>query len=466
VARLAAKRLRQIQVRKTLWPPEFANRTTGMTYRPHNEAEAVFVYDDVPRNSLLKGGEGSGKSTAGIVKDLLKIRRGCDGILASPDFEHFKKSIWPEFCRWCPPAVVIPRLRYRLQDDWEPTRPFRMTFTNADGGHSFLICGGCKEDEIGSWEGPNVNFVHLDEIRRHKTPVALKTFSGRARIAGPKGEPPQVYLTTTPRKHWLWEFFGPIADNDPLRDFKLDSYVATLLTEENEAMGNVEAGFTAHRRQSLTEAEARVLLSAEWEDETDTSKFVQLIWWDACREPLPPLTRSEPLVIAADAATGGKTNTADTFAVVAVSRHPGRPDDVAVRYCGIWLPPPGGLLDFLPIEIELRRLCREFSVIEVAYDKTQLHDMMTRLAREGVALTREFPQGNDRLVADKQLLDLILGRRVAHDGNPLLRQHVDNADVKKEGREGMRIVKRAESLKVDAAVALSMACARRLHYVA
>ena len=90
--------------------------------------------------------------------------------------------------------------------------------------------------------------------------------------------------------------------------------------------------------------------------------------------------------------------------------------------------------------------------------------MATRLKKRGIANFREFNQSKDRLVADKQLQDLIMSRRIAHDGNPMLRQHIDNANIKKGGVDGVRIVKRSPSLKVDAAVALSMAASRAMYF--
>jgi hypothetical protein len=266
-----------------------------------------------------------------------------------------------------------------------------------------------------------------------------------------------VFLTTTPRKHWLYEYFGPLLDDDPLADFKADSYVATVLTAENIA--NLEPGFVEKRAQSLTEAEARILLQAEWEDEEDTEKFVKMVWWDNCYQTMPGLTANEPMVLALDAAKGGAGSLdPDSFAVVGVTRSPHDREHVAVRYVNIWEPPRGGLLDYAPIEAEIRRLCREFAVVVVVYDPYQLHDMGQRLKKEGVAHFQEFGQGKPRLVADKGLLDLILSRRIIHDGDPQLRAHIDNANIKKASN-GMRIVKRATSLKVDAAVALSMGSA-------
>lgn len=195
------------------------------------------------------------------------------------------------------------------------------------------------------------------------------------------------------------------------------------------------------------------------------TKFVDKLWWQACYEPLPALNRSESAILAADAAKGGEsTRPADCFALVLVTRHPGNSGNVAVRYCGVWQAEKGKLLDFAPIEEEIKRLCRSFSVVELAYDPYQLHDMATRLKREGIVNAKEFNQSAPRLKADKQLRDIIIGRRIAHDGNPLLTEHVDNANVVNHGEEGIRLVKRTPDKKIDSCVALSIAVSRCLYY--
>ncbi len=197
-------------------------------------------------------------------------------------------------------------------------------------------------------------------------------------------------------------------------------------------------------------------------------KFINIVWWDNCKEELPPLTKDEPFVLGVDAAKGSQSMSyvADCFAVIGVTRHPHRKDDIAIRYAGIWQAAKGQLLDFEPIENEIKRLCSEYSVIEVAYDPHQLHDMMTRLKKLQIAKFREFSQANERLIADKQLQTKIINKQIAHDGNPLLREHIDNANAKTQGgdKDGVRIVKRNDAKKVDACVALSMAVSRCLYY--
>ncbi len=199
---------------------------------------------------------------------------------------------------------------------------------------------------------------------------------------------------------------------------------------------------------------------------SSVEKFVEMVWWDQCHQPLPPLKKNESMVLGVDAAKGSESSRpADCFSIVGVTRKPGETTHVAVRYCGIWQAQKEQLLDYAPIEQELRRLCAEYSVIEVAYDSYQLHSMMTRLRNDGVsARFKEFSQASPRLIADKQLRDLIIDKRIAHDNNPLLKQHIDHANIKNHGEDGIRIIKRSPDKKVDAAVALSMAASRILYY--
>lgn len=194
--------------------------------------------------------------------------------------------------------------------------------------------------------------------------------------------------------------------------------------------------------------EMRRVHGNEWVD--STSVFVPVEWWNACQQPLPALLDKQPWVIGVDAAV-----TSDCFAIVGVTRNE---NEVAVRYCNIWQPPKDGEIDFAEPEAELRRLCAEHNVVQIAYDKTELQDMAQRLRRDGVSWLKKFDQGAARASADKQLYDCIRERRILHSGEPGLTEHIKNADAdinKHENR--MRLIKRAENLKIDAAVALSMA---------
>lgn len=186
-----------------------------------------------------------------------------------------------------------------------------------------------------------------------------------------------------------------------------------------------------------------------WGSSSDV--FIQPEWWDACKADVPQRGPFQSMVVGIDA---GVSN--DCFAIVGVTKEGER---VAVRYARVWRPPEGGTIDFSEPEAELRRLGKEGRVACFTYDPMQLHDMATRLTRAGVGWFQAFDQGAKRLVADKQLHDMIRDRRLMHDGNSILTEHVKNANAKTEG-DKLRIIKRADHMKIDAAVCLSMATAR------
>jgi Phage Terminase len=448
--------------RRDAWPAEYRNADTGRPYQPHHDDEARWIADNEHRYLLARGGEGGGKSVAGIVRDLNALRAGMNGVMVSPDFHHFRISLWPEFRRWCPVDAIIEKDRYRLHAAWEPRQPFELHFTTETGGMSTLYCGGI--DDPTGWEGPNVGFAHIDEARRRNDPQALKVLDGRVRIPGQAGQKPQLWLTTTPRKHWLFDYFGPLVADDPLADFKADSFSIILLTSDNEAAGNLSVGFTRQRGQSLSESEKRVLLEAAWEDIDEVDRFLSSIsLWDACKQELPDLDAHTPVILVMDA---GESD--DNFGTLMISRHPSNDSLLAVRYARAYVPEKGTPLDFDVIEQDIRDLCSRYAVQQIAYDPFLLGQMIRRLktAKSDGTLSLPvecvpFPQGAARLEADKNLLDMITQRRIAHDGNRDLRKHLDNANSKRDSESRkLRIVKRMQSLKIDLAVCLSMGCAR------
>jgi len=63
------------------WPVLYVNRETGRPYVHHTDAEDIAVHSDTPRYLLVRGGEGGGKSVAGIIKVLNRIRRGMSGVM-------------------------------------------------------------------------------------------------------------------------------------------------------------------------------------------------------------------------------------------------------------------------------------------------------------------------------------------------------------------------------------------------
>lgn len=434
--------------------PLYVSKRSGKVWSARNEEERRAVLEDRPRFVLLRGGEGSGKSAGAVIKTLERLRRGMEWIFASPDFEHFKTSAWPLLREWCPDEVVDRSDRHMMSESWEATRKFELHVVSESGKTVGLKCMGI--DDPHSVRGGNVTGATFDEASRHQTAAAFKFLAGRVRIQGPKGEPPQMILSTTPEMNWLYEYFGPVKEDeaDPYERFKRSCLNVVLKTEEN--ITNLDPDYVEERSSVLTEAEKRVYMGGEWEDLSAGSPFLETMqWWDECREMMPEYSKDDPLILAADGAVSN-----DTFGLIGVGKHPSRDRCLAVQLVQAWVPEKGRRkLDFDEIEEEIaEKFCKQYNVLKIVYDPKDLHQMMTGLRKRRVVHTEEFSQGTMREIADKGLLDLIQQRRIAHDGDVRLRSHVSNADRKLTPTGGLRIVKRTDPKKIDLCVALSMAC--------
>ncbi len=187
-----------------------------------------------------------------------------------------------------------------------------------------------------------------------------------------------------------------------------------------------------------------------WADSTNV--FITQSQWDACLGEMPEAVESRRWVIGVDAAVSG-----DCFAIVATTYYEGK---IYVPRVWVWYPPEDGKIDFREPDKLLRDLIEQRKTDTIVYDPYQLEKLMADLRRDNLAWIIEFSQGADRLKSDKRLRDSISQELLVHNGDPLLTEHVLNADAKVDKDETrLRIVKRQEKLKIDAAVALSMAAA-------
>ena len=220
--------------------------------------------------------------------------------------------------------------------------------------------------------------------------------------------------------------------------------------------------------------------------------------WARCYDPnMPELTRVEPCVIGIDAAVRD-----DCFAVVVASRHPANIERPAIRLVRTWRPSRGHPIDMRQPERFIRWLAEggcanehprsmpligdheldgspiedcllcvnhqhdvgPYNVLEIAYDPTQLEGMIQGFQRDGIWGTSRFDQGKDRLIADAGMRRLAMRVELAHNGDPVLAEHVTKAKAKVSPDEDrtLRIIKSAPDQKIDAAVAASMAVARAM----
>lgn len=182
-------------------------------------------------------------------------------------------------------------------------------------------------------------------------------------------------------------------------------------------------------------------------------RFIEVAQWDALevREVglKEPGEEERAFVVALDAATKR-----DCSALEAATWNEDEKRSELI-YSKIW--ETGGDFDLRDMGDEVVRLHRMYPglLIKVFYDPFQMAVIAGMLEEAGVR-TEEFTQTNRRTQADTNLRDVITGKRLAHYGDPTLREHMKNA-VARETSRGLRLAKEKTTLKIDGAVAASMA---------
>lgn len=433
----------------------YRNSETGKAWTPRNDIERRFVYEYTAPYPAILGGEGSGKTVLTVIADLVRVSMGMSGIVVSPNLPHFKRSLWPEFKRWCPWQFVIESQRYRQSPEWQPSESFELVFDLPN--YPRLLMGGLigEGGRVGTWEGPNISFFHVDEARHLHNEAGLKVLTGRARIDGPNGFEPQGYISSTGGCDWITEYYGPAREGNEHAhpDFKALTQVIILLTQDN--MQNLSSDYLSNRISLLTDTEKEILTGSDpWSVVVDSPFLDNIILWDMWKESLPLLGKREPLILALDAGTKH-----DHFGMVGLTRHPdkARHDDVAVRLVEEWIPKGKAGLDFSTGPLLRIKQLKEsgYHIMCITFDPYQLHQPMKDIERDLGLYTKEFNQGEARTIADADLLSQIKAGHVAHDGDATLRQHLLNARKKPDGGK-IRLVKKSLGLKIDLSVCLSM----------
>jgi hypothetical protein len=202
----------------------------------------------------------------------------------------------------------------------------------------------------------------------------------------------------------------------------------------------------AFRRQHLNERAA------------NESQFVTREAWEACRDAVTPLVAGDGrrLVLGADASTSR-----DLTALVGTVWDPAL-KAVTVPLVRVWKPLRGDRRGGKPtvdleatIGQEVSMLHRAGQVECVICDPYQLHTLVLDWERQGIRVV-ELPQNAGRVEADSALADAIAARLVRHYGDPDLTDAILNA-IAVETPRGLRLAKEKAALKIDLAVALSMA---------
>jgi phage terminase large subunit-like protein len=354
--------------------------------------------------------------------------------------------------------------------------------------------------DVKSKSGLNVSCVILDEIWTYPNPDLAKmltTGSGDART-----QPLFLYLTTAGNKlsGYGWEMHCKA--KDILEGKRVDPTFLSIIygldddadieDESNWYKANPSLGHT------ITIERVREHYNQVKDDPADLALFKQLrlnMWlkqeikwmpmdkWDLCNFNV------DPEELKGRVCYGGLdlSSTSDITAFVLVFP----PEDEDDKYQVLpffWLPeetlPQRVKRDAVPYDIWNRQgllnltegnvvhygfidkfienLGKKYNIREIVYDRWGATQMSQNLEGMGFTVV-PFGQGfKDMSPPTKELMRLVLSKKIAHGGHPVLRWMADNIVVRTDPAGNIKVDKEKSSEKIDGIVALIMGLARAM----
>ena len=303
-------------------------------------------------------------------------------------------------------------------------------------GHRLLCASALAPAVADAPEGTASLVVQMASAGRDRgTPCFREYERGRAAWAAGALDDPATYF----------EWHAAPEDLDPASE--------AAWRAANPAAG-ATLSIAGHRRACtrLPEAELRRVALNQWAE-------LEPAWlpagaWDACAGE-EQLRERAACVVAIDASTR-----VDATAVAVLQPR----GDRTVARCRLWERPRD--LDGRPredwrvpieeVKDHVRALCRRFEVRAVGYDPAYLAWTAQELEAEGLPLV-EIPQTHARMApASQGLYELIVQRRLRHDGDPALAAHIREAVAAAVPDGGWRLAKGPARRPIDGAIALAM----------
>jgi phage terminase large subunit-like protein len=182
------------------------------------------------------------------------------------------------------------------------------------------------------------------------------------------------------------------------------------------------------------------------------SQFIDPEAWDSIVDPNhSPILSAGQVHIAID--LGVKS---DTSAVVGVSYHPSG-KKLMVAFHRIWRPQKNQPVNLDDVKNYIVEIHHKHRVRSISADPSQAYLLIQQLAQQRIKVS-EFTQTQSNTIRmGESLFSLIRDKNLIAYRSAELREHVLNA-VGIETPGGVRMIKGKTSRKIDAAIALSMAC--------
>ena len=209
------------------------------------------------------------------------------------------------------------------------------------------------------------------------------------------------------------------------------------------------------------------------------SRWIDMAAWDACDAPLPDLA-GRTCFAGLDLAT-----TTDIAAMV-LAFPPEAEDEPMWLLPFFWIPEdamiererrdrvpystwvrqglvvatPGNVIDYTYIRAQINEMAERYDLREIAIDPWNATQLSVELQGDGLVVV-EMRQGFASMSApSKELLRRVLGRQIAHGGNPVLRWMADNVAARQDPAGNVKPDKARSTGRIDGIVASVMALAR------
>ena len=122
----------------------------------------------------------------------------------------------------------------------------------------------------------------------------------------------------------------------------------------------------------------------------------------------------------------------------------------------------GNVVHYGYIEQFIERLGERFNIREIAFDRWGAVQMVQNLEGMGFTVV-PFGQGfKDMSPPTKELMTLVLGKRIAHGGHPVLRWMMDNIYIRTDPAGNIKADKEKSTEKIDGAIAAIMGLDRAI----
>lgn len=357
-------------------------------------------------------------------------------------------------------------------------------------GHGRIVANSA---DVPSKDGANASHVIFDELHRQKNRLLWEIFefSGESRE-----QPLRISITTAGEEcEGVWHeqrdyservnsglvsdttHLGIIyraLDTDDLDDpgtwRKANPSLGVILSEANFLRELSKAREVPAEFANFLRLRLNIVVRGD-------SQFIDIKAWDACNT-LPEADDGLSCWMGLDL-----SQTQDLSALIMLSGDAERGYNVAARF---WLPDeniadlerehqlpyrvwadqglitltPGNVIDYGFIRQEINALASEHDVRKIMADPYNATKLGIELKEEDGLPIEFIRQGYLSLSAPtKELLRLILGRKLRHGGHPILRNHIANAVAEQDAAGNLKLSKRKSKKKIDGAAALVNAIA-------